>query len=279
MSWRIKTVTERTGVPAETLRSWERRYALVTPARSPSGYRQYSDSDVERIARVKALVDTGLAVSEAVERCRQEAKPPAPTDGGAGLRDGRSRLLRALLDLDDAAATNTLRDLSALPWETLVSSVVLPVDREASWLADQGQATAAEAAFVRGWLRDRVTALRVALGAGHAPLARAVVLREEGGSSLAEQAFALGLRLRGWRVTCVGLPLALVDAAPLLARDAPDQVLMILGEAAAPAAQRTTLARLDALAPRAGLLAHGLDPSAASDRVVALRDLTELPSP
>ena len=39
----VKHAAELTGIPAATLRMWERRYAVVTPVRSESGYRLYDD--------------------------------------------------------------------------------------------------------------------------------------------------------------------------------------------------------------------------------------------
>jgi transcriptional regulator, MerR family len=47
----IKAITLLTGLPAETLRAWERRYASITPARSDNGRRLYSQQDMEKLTR------------------------------------------------------------------------------------------------------------------------------------------------------------------------------------------------------------------------------------
>ena len=39
---RIGELSRRTGVRAETIRAWERRYGLIEPARSAGGFRLYS---------------------------------------------------------------------------------------------------------------------------------------------------------------------------------------------------------------------------------------------
>src|SRR5919201_3225878 len=44
----MRVVARRTGLGADLLRAWEKRYEVVTPARSPSGRRLYSDADIER---------------------------------------------------------------------------------------------------------------------------------------------------------------------------------------------------------------------------------------
>ncbi len=276
MAWRIKTVVERTGVPAETLRSWERRYKVLRPARSKSGYRQYSDDDVALVQRLKGLVDSGLSISEAIERCRADVPAMAPRPEHP-MREARRRLLKALLDLDEAAATAELVRLHAIPWETLVGDVLLPVGREARFLASQGQATRAEAAHARGWLRDRVVAMRTALGAGEGPAALA--LRLDGGSELAQQGLALCLRLRGWRVRVVSEALPLVDAAPLLGRLEPTLVLLCLDPDASAAEQRVQSGRLEALVPSAQLRVHGATAPGPTGRAEPIRDPSELPRP
>ena len=50
------------GIPVATLRVWERRYAVVGPARAASGQRLYAPHDVERLVLVKQLVDLGHAI-------------------------------------------------------------------------------------------------------------------------------------------------------------------------------------------------------------------------
>lgn len=47
------------GIPVETLRVWERRYAVVRPQLSPRGQRLYSAAEVRRLSLIKQLVDAG----------------------------------------------------------------------------------------------------------------------------------------------------------------------------------------------------------------------------
>jgi DNA-binding transcriptional MerR regulator len=62
-TYRIGAVSRLTGIPADTLRVWERRYEVVTPTRTPSGTRLYSAPDVARLGLIKQLVDRGDAIS------------------------------------------------------------------------------------------------------------------------------------------------------------------------------------------------------------------------
>jgi DICT domain-containing protein len=64
----IKDVAERTGIAAGTIRMWEQRYGFPVPDRTASGYRRYSDDDVEALRRVASYRRLGLSVPAAIER-------------------------------------------------------------------------------------------------------------------------------------------------------------------------------------------------------------------
>ena len=58
-AYTIKTVTLLTGINEHTLRAWETRYQAVTPDRSETGRRIYSQSHIDRIRTLMALSDKG----------------------------------------------------------------------------------------------------------------------------------------------------------------------------------------------------------------------------
>ena len=55
----IRDVAERTGLAAGTIRMWEQRYGAPVPSRAPSGYRVYSQEDVELLRRAVAFRERG----------------------------------------------------------------------------------------------------------------------------------------------------------------------------------------------------------------------------
>ncbi len=62
-TYRIGAVARLTGIPPDTLRVWERRYAVVAPVRTDAGTRLYRAEDVSRLSLIKRLVDNGDAIS------------------------------------------------------------------------------------------------------------------------------------------------------------------------------------------------------------------------
>jgi DICT domain-containing protein len=71
----IKDVAERTGIAPGTIRMWEQRYGFPVPGRTESGYRRYTDDDVEALRKVLALRHRGLSVSAAISRAQDAGGP------------------------------------------------------------------------------------------------------------------------------------------------------------------------------------------------------------
>jgi MerR family transcriptional regulator, light-induced transcriptional regulator len=74
----IRHVCAETGINPVTLRAWERRYGLVQPLRTPKGHRLYSALDIQRIRRILALLEEGVAVSQIAPLLQREFPAPAP---------------------------------------------------------------------------------------------------------------------------------------------------------------------------------------------------------
>jgi MerR family transcriptional regulator, light-induced transcriptional regulator len=64
--YRIGTIAQLTGIAVERLRAWERRYGLE-PAHKSGKTRFYSRAQLERLQRVKRLIDQGHPISTLVD--------------------------------------------------------------------------------------------------------------------------------------------------------------------------------------------------------------------
>ena len=74
----IKRAAALTGVPETSLRSWERRYGVFTPARSEGGYRLYDSEALAVISTMRRLVDDGWSPAAAAEAVRRGTVRPMP---------------------------------------------------------------------------------------------------------------------------------------------------------------------------------------------------------
>ena len=66
-AFNLKVVLKETGIAADTLRAWERRYGLPMPQRSAGGHRLYSQRDIETIKWLMKRQAEGLSISRAVD--------------------------------------------------------------------------------------------------------------------------------------------------------------------------------------------------------------------
>jgi methanogenic corrinoid protein MtbC1 len=86
------------GISTAALRAWERRYRLVRPGRTASGYRMYSDADVRLLRAAVKLVGEGHTISEVARLPAGEILAaaealkarPVRTDGSQANRTGAS---------------------------------------------------------------------------------------------------------------------------------------------------------------------------------------------
>lgn len=77
-AYRIASVATLTGIPAATIRIWERRYGVVSPERSAGNVRLYAQADIERLVLLKAAVDAGHAISTVAALTADQLRQRAP---------------------------------------------------------------------------------------------------------------------------------------------------------------------------------------------------------
>lgn len=219
----IKRATELTGVPAATLRAWERRYALVDPERTEAGYRLYGEESLARIRDMATLLADGWSASTAaaeVNRRRDAAGTVAPPPSPAGPRlpeydaprepptDGASattHLIDAAASMDPAGVARVLDERFALTsFESVVDDWLMPALDEVglAW-ADGRISVAGEHLVAHAVLRRLAAAYDAAASHSDGP---AVIVGLPAGvhHELGIFAFAVALRRRGLNTVYLG---------------------------------------------------------------------------
>ncbi len=130
----IKEAAARTGIPVPVLRAWERRYGVVQPARTPSGYRIYDDPAIDRLRTMQRLVGSGWSPSTAAAAILAGT---APASGDQVRLETIERaeiashliepFVDAAADLDAAAIERALDDMFATgSFERIAERHLLP---------------------------------------------------------------------------------------------------------------------------------------------------------
>ncbi|WEV76919.1 MerR family transcriptional regulator [Janibacter cremeus] len=221
----IKRAAELTGVPAATLRAWERRYDIVEPRRTDAGYRIYDEESLDRIREMAALLADGWSASNAaaeVSRRRSTAgtsaaarppspavpssagadtPPPAPTDGPTAT----ARLIEAATSLDPAAVARVLDErFSRTSFELVVDDWLMPALEEVGRAWSEGRISVAGEHLVSHAVLRRLAAAYDA--AGSRPGSPSVIIGLPAGvhHELGVFAFAVALRRLGVNTVHLG---------------------------------------------------------------------------
>ncbi len=246
-SVRIGELSRRTGVRAETIRAWERRYDLVQPDRSTGGFRLYSPADEERVHAMRALLGEGVAAAEAAKQARS-ARGAAP----ASVRspDAEADRLCAALEAYDEEAANAVLDraLGAFSLDVFTGSVVLPAMAEIGRRWAEGHVSVAQEHFAASVVRGRLLAISRGWGSGMGPLALLACPPGEH-HDIGLIAFGLSLRGRGWRIVYLGQDTPLDTLAQTVRRLAPTVVVMSVATPEPLASAGSGLAEVAALVP------------------------------
>jgi len=250
---RIGELSRRVGVSSELLRAWERRYGLLSPTRTPGGFRLYDDDDERRVVRMLRQLETGVSAAEAARIALAEehgathaaapdASSPVPLAG----------VLRPSLDRFDEAAAQAAFDrlLSSFALETVLRDAVLPYLGELGERWDRGELSIAQEHFASSFLHGRLLGLARGWGGGQGP--HAVLASAPGDQhDLGLICFGLALRSYGWRITFLGADTPLVTIAEAARLLVPEIVVVAFTVTGRAAASKAGLAELAAAAPLA----------------------------
>lgn len=213
VNYSVKAAAIATGISESSLRTWERRYGIPSPARSGSGRRQYSEQDLAIIRRMAALVDAGIPASDAAAAVRREedmvaARPPPVQD----VHPLVQQLTDASLNYDEPAITSTVRAALDLGWDEALERVLFPTLHRIGLYWGEGRVSCATEHFTTEIIRRELNAALA--GQPPAPDGAAGVLLacpEAERHDLGILAMSLLLSRRGLRVYYLGADVPVND--------------------------------------------------------------------
>ncbi|MGC9221991.1 MAG: MerR family transcriptional regulator [Solirubrobacteraceae bacterium] len=219
-SLRIGEFARRVGVPASSLRAWEQRYGLLAPARSPGGFRLYSESDAQRVAVMLHGLEEGLSAAEAADAALKSAAAGTVATQTGYLPQAREQLIEAFRTYDEGtvhAVIDTV--LAAYGLESCLTQLVLPALTTIGDAWERGELAIGQEHFASNLIRARLLALARLWGRGGGPLALLACVEGEQ-HDIGLIAFGLVLRTYGWRIVFLGTntPIDTVAAAVAVTR-------------------------------------------------------------
>jgi methanogenic corrinoid protein MtbC1 len=218
-AFNLKVVLKETGIAADTLRAWERRYGLPMPERTPGGHRLYSQRDIETIKWLMRQQSEGLSISRAVDLWNEltasgadplagsisTALGIAPAVPDTTLDSLRARWIQACMEFSEPEAEQTLNQaFSMFPVEAVCMDVLQKGMSEIGELWYENRASVQQEHFASGLAMRRLDAL---LSAVPAPTRNKTILAgcpPEEWHTFTPLLLALFLRRRGLNVIYLG---------------------------------------------------------------------------
>ncbi len=166
----IKIASERSGVSSHLIRMWEKRYGALSPDRTETNRRLYSDENVERLSLLYACTKSGHRIGNIAALPTPTLRQLAQESGHSGreedsipteLKSLEEQLpelvlepFRAIENMDAEALRRTLDKSSVdLGYQGMLTKVVVPLMQHIGRLWCEGELTAAYEHFASAALR------------------------------------------------------------------------------------------------------------------------------
>jgi MerR family transcriptional regulator, light-induced transcriptional regulator len=246
-AFNLKVVLNETGIAADTLRAWERRYGLPMPQRTAGGHRLYSQRDIETIKWLMKRQAEGLSISRAVDLWKEQvsagADPladsvPQASNSSSGvapyqssdttLDSLRTRWVDACLNFSESKAEQALNQaFSIFPVEAVCMEVLQKGMSEIGNLWYENRTTVQQEHFASGLAMRRLDAL---LSASPAPTRNQTVIvgcPPDEWHTLTPLMLALFLRRRGLNVLYLGANVPAARFTETIAQTRADAVVLV----------------------------------------------------
>lgn len=224
----IQVVAKRTGLSADVIRVWERRYQAVTPARSDTRRRLYTDEDVSRLTLLRRATEGGRRIGDVAGLSTEDlaelvdsdvaARVPVARSEPAGVAPSAVDHLEACLaaiEALDARALDTALSRARLDLSTphLMEQVVLPMLHEVGERWHRGELRPYHEHLATSMTRSVLEGIR-ALGTQPDDAPDLLVTTLSGQfHELGALMAAVVAATEGWRVTYLGPNLPAEDIA------------------------------------------------------------------
>jgi DNA-binding transcriptional MerR regulator len=125
----IRDLEKLTGIKAHTIRIWEQRYGLISPARTETNIRYYTDENLRLLFNIALLNRNGMKISKLAQMSAEEivAKGMALAQSNPSPNAQLDALTLAMIDLNEAGFEAIFSEYEAASsFETTMIELVYP---------------------------------------------------------------------------------------------------------------------------------------------------------
>lgn len=159
IKYSIKDLEKLTGIKAHTIRIWEKRYQLISPERTSTNIRYYSDEDLKRLLNVSALNRSGLKISNIVSMGNEEINQRIMdiSDTSSDFDSQIEQLIISMIDMDELRFNRVLSaSVIKMGFDDTVTKIIYPFFEKIGILWQIGTVSPAQEHFVSALVRQKL---------------------------------------------------------------------------------------------------------------------------
>ncbi|MBW6490317.1 MAG: MerR family transcriptional regulator [Lentimicrobium sp.] len=159
IKYSIKDLEQLTGIKAHTIRIWEKRYQLITPERTTTNIRYYSDNDLKKLLNVSILNRYGIKISNIVNMSNDEIneKIMSISDSAYDHDSQIEQLIISMIELDESRFDRVMSSsVIKLGFIETVTKILYPFFEKVGILWQIGTIYPAQEHFVSGLVRQKL---------------------------------------------------------------------------------------------------------------------------
>jgi MerR family transcriptional regulator, light-induced transcriptional regulator len=216
----IQVVARRTGLSADVIRAWERRYRAVSPERTQIGRRLYSDHDIDRLTLLRRAIHAGRRIGDVARLSHTELAGLVASDTAAAAQSpsapGRApasaasaqhveTCIRAVLEmrpdaLESALASAAVTFSQPIVLEEIIAPLLRYVGEQCRAGSLRSSQEHAASAVTRAFLSQILAGAQAPIGAPVILLGSLTGQNHELGALMA----AVAAASEGWKVIYLG---------------------------------------------------------------------------
>jgi len=155
----IKDLEKLSGIQAHTIRIWEKRYHLVTPKRTTTNIRVYTDEDLKRLLNVAVLNHNGLKISKVAKLSENEMKERIIqlSSDPSNFDNQIESLVVSMVDLNEQKFESILQtQIDQLGFEEVLIKIIYPLLVKIGVLWQTGNIHPAQEHFVSNIIKKKL---------------------------------------------------------------------------------------------------------------------------
>jgi MerR family transcriptional regulator, light-induced transcriptional regulator len=161
VNYSITDLEKITGIKAHTIRIWEKRYSVVTPERTTTNIRYYTDNDLKRLLNISMLNRYGYRISSIVKMSSEELgkKVMDISESSNDYNLQIEHLIVAMMELNEEKFEKVLSNaLVKLGFENSVTGIIYPFLEKVGILWLVGTINPAQEHFIVNLIRQKIIA-------------------------------------------------------------------------------------------------------------------------